>query len=100
MEFHFHNSGFPSYNVGMAVAVRLRDVAFVLPIQGHTGGTLGGDSRDFDWDVSGTNPALAAALPVADYEWSWSAVANIDIGEIIDSVVGVVGTVVRVIKLL
>ena len=97
---HFHDSGFPSYDVGMAVAVRLGGVTFVLSIQGHVAGTIGSGSRDFDWNTSGTNPALAQALPVDDYEWSWNAAADISIGDLIDSVTGAVGAAVKIISLL
>ena len=97
---HFHNSGFPSYDVGMAVAVKLRGVTFVLSIQGHVAGTIGSGSRNFDWNTSGTNPALAQALPVQDYEWSWYAAADIDIGALIDSVKEAVGAAATVIALL
>jgi len=84
----------------MAVAVRLGGVTFVLSIQGHVAGTIGSGSRDFDWNTSGTNPALAQALPVDDYEWSWNAAADISIGDLIDSVTGAVGAAVKIISLL
>jgi hypothetical protein len=97
---HLHDSGFPSYDVAVAIAVRLGGVTFVVSIQGHVAGTIGSGSRDFNWDTSGTNPALAQALPVDDYDWSWNAAANINIGDLINSVTGAVGAAGKIIALL
>jgi len=102
---HFHDSGFPGFDVAMAVAVNLRGVIFVLPITGHVGGTIGGGSRDFDWNESGTNPALAQALPVQDYEWTWKAATNVDIDfpdffrDFIRSITGAAGAASTIIML-
>jgi hypothetical protein len=86
--------------VAVAIAVRLGGVTFVVSIQGHVAGTIGSGSRDFNWDTSGTNPALAQALPVEDYDWSWNAAANINIGDLINSVTGAVGAAGKIIALL
>jgi hypothetical protein len=99
---HFHDSGFPGYNVGCVIVIRLSDVAFVLPpFGGSVGGTLGGGSRDVNWNVAGTNPTITPAWPTTDdgYDWSFNASANIDIQRLIDSCVKVIGTVGTVVVL-
>lgn len=101
---HLHVSGAPSYDIGVTWVVSTRDgqPTFSLPIQGRCHGTFEAGSRDFDWNVSGSNPALAAAWAElsAGYKWAWHAGANIDINSITGAAVQAVGAVGTVIALL
>ncbi|MEO3807945.1 hypothetical protein ABGB17_02970 [Sphaerisporangium sp. B11E5] len=101
---HFHVSGAPSYNVALTWVVTTRDgnPAFSLPIRGRVHGTFEPGSRDFDWNHSGLNPALAAAWPElsAGYRWQWNAGANIDIGALISTASRAIGVVGSIIALL
>ncbi len=101
---HLHVSGLPSYDVGVTWVVTTSDgqPTFSLSKQGRCHGTLESGSRDFDWNESGTNPALAAAWDElsAGYRWRWNAGANIDISSITGAALQAVGAVGTVIALL
>lgn len=101
---HFHVSGAPSYNVGLAWMVRTSTgQAFLFAKKGHLHGTFESGSRDCNWDTSGAND---------DVRRSWAELSagsraecrsnvNIDIGSIITQAkqaVEVAGQVVRVIQ--
>jgi hypothetical protein len=101
---HLHVSGAPSYNVGVTWGVTASDgqPTFSLPVTGRVHGTFEPGSRDFDWNKSGTNPALAAAWPElsAGYRWRWNAGANIDflaMGQTIMQAIGAVGAVIALV---
>lgn len=58
---HFHNSGFPSYNLSFGWALRdSKGQVYVFVKEGRLHGTIEPGSRDLDWGESGTNPALGA----------------------------------------
>jgi len=58
---HLHDSGFPSYNVSFGVGLLSpTGVLYTFVTQGHTNGTLESGSRDYNWNVSATDPALAS----------------------------------------
>jgi hypothetical protein len=81
---HLHNSGAPSYDLRVIWVVITTDglLAFVLPITGRVHGAFESGSRNFDWNRSDTNPAIAAAWPKlsAGYRWQWNAAVLNDIG--------------------
>ena len=57
---HFHNSGFPSYKVSVVYVVKDADGrVYTFTHSGHMGGTVGGGSRNFDWEINGRNPQIA-----------------------------------------
>jgi hypothetical protein len=100
---HFHVSGAPSYNVQQAWAIADGDGhVYTFKKNGHVAGTFEPGSRDFDWNDSGTNPALAAGFAslANRYRWQWNASANWDVAALVDSVIAAVkaaGFVVNVI---
>jgi hypothetical protein len=100
---HFHNSGFPGYHVGLVIGIRIANFAFTFPIQGDMGGTISSGSRDFDWDVHSDqpNPALVDAMRAAnDYEWSFYAATNLNLGDLANGVLAAIGEGATVIALL
>jgi hypothetical protein len=59
---HFHDSGALAYNENTVVVVRaMNGTAFTFSRSGSSYGTFESGSRDDNWSISGTNPAIAAA---------------------------------------
>jgi hypothetical protein len=99
---HFHVSGAPSYNTGLAFAVRSGNgTVYTFAHRGRVHGTFEAGSRDDDWGDSGVNPALAAGWVDLSNWWSyhWNAAVNIDIGSLIGSAVQAVGWAATVIAI-
>lgn len=106
---HFHDSGFPNYQVTVAFAVRGGDgVAYTFAAQGNVQGTESGfnPQRDWDQDTKGSNQALASGWTnlAGAYGWRWRADASIDINQLIQDLlndlqqaVGVIEKVVAVV---
>ncbi|MFC0449789.1 hypothetical protein [Rhodococcus jostii] len=102
---HLHVSGATSYTVSVAWVLTTGSghPSFVMPAKGRVHGTFEPGSRDFDWNRSGTNPALRNAWPIFNaqgYRWRWSAAANLDITPLVDNIskaLGVVGAVVALL---
>ncbi|MEH1959225.1 MAG: hypothetical protein V7L05_18575 [Nostoc sp.] len=92
---HFHDSGATSYNTSLVFALKddLDGSVFTFSHTGRTHGTFEAGSRNDDWGVSGTNPALAAAWGgiSSNYNWSWNAGANLDLTSIFDGAIKAVG---------
>ncbi|MGW0042676.1 hypothetical protein [Rhodococcus sp. NPDC003348] len=102
---HLHVSGATSYTVSVAWVLTTGSghPSFVMPASGRVHGTFEPGSRDFDWNVSGTNPALRNAWPAFNaqgYRWRWAASANLDISSLIDGVGKAVGAIGAVVALL
>jgi hypothetical protein len=75
---HFHDSGFPSYNDALVFLVKdNKNVVYRFVHSGHVGGTLGGGSRDDDWNNSGRNEALAAGWQDLLNHWEWRSSAAV-----------------------
>ncbi len=59
---HMHDSGFDPYDFRLRALVTTPDYAVAAQITGHTDGTgsnlLGSVNRNFDWNQTGTNPAI------------------------------------------
>lgn len=100
---HFHVSGAPSYNTGLAFAVRSGNgtVYTFAHRRGVIYGSFWAGSRDDDWGDSGVSPALAAGWVDLSNAWSyhWSATVNLDIGALVHSVVEAVGHAAMVIAI-
>ena len=98
---HFHDSGLPSYNDSLVIGlVSPSGVLYTFVHTGHMAGTFESGSRDDNWDVSGTNPALAAGW--ADLEgcrWYWSASTSADWNPLIGQIEQVAGTVLSVVSI-
>ena len=101
---HFHVSGAPSYNVGIAWAVRTASgEALMFSKRGHLHGTFEHGSRDFDWNDSGTNPDIQRNW--AQLAWGGTATykkdVNMDINALITQATqaaALVGQIVKVIQ--
>jgi hypothetical protein len=97
---HMHDSGAPSYNYGVVwVFSTSAGTAFVFKNPGRLHGTFEPGSRDDDWNISGTNPAIANAWDdiSAGYHWQCSAEVNMDLAQLVDSTVKTTGDVMTVI---
>jgi hypothetical protein len=103
---HFHVSGAPSYNVTCAFAVRAGAgpgaTAFTFAKTGRVHGTFESGSRDFNWDDTPTNPAVAADWENLVSSWAWQAKvgANIDLLSTTQSAVQALGQVAAVIAVI
>jgi len=100
---HFHVSGIPSYDVAIVWAVKSSTgKVFLFRRSGHLHGTFEPGSRDYNWNLSGTNPALAAEWRnlVKHPTYKWNAQVNMAIGSLIDAVkkaIGVIGPVIAIV---
>jgi hypothetical protein len=99
---HFHDSGAFDQNVSIAVAVKdSAGIAYGFAHSSHLAGTFGSGSRDDDWDISGTDPAIAAhwadiALgSIAQQQSSTSA----DTVAVFNDLIGALGTVLGVVQI-
>ncbi|MDR0780487.1 MAG: hypothetical protein LBF16_07295 [Pseudomonadales bacterium] len=100
---HFHDSGFPSYNVDFAwVFVASNGAAFTFKKSVRVHGTIEPGSRNGDWDLHGQNPAIAKnwAAFCANYHWRWQANVNMDLSVLlkqIQDVMKVAGTIIATV---
>jgi hypothetical protein len=107
---HFHDSGFPSYDVDAVwVVVSNSGKAFTFEVKGNMYGTLQSGSRNYDFAQNGNNTQIRDAWPdLCDgYHWRWSAYVNWDAKAAVDDVVSalktagtVIGAVVAVVAVL
>jgi hypothetical protein len=108
---HLHDSGFPDYNVALAVGVcDNRNNIYTFQSQGQVQGTIQGFNVNRDWDFSqtGSNSAIAeawsnfSAQPLwkwtVDSSWNWQTIMSSLVTGIEDAA-GVVGTVVSIVAL-
>lgn len=102
---HFHVSGAPSYNTAIVWAVKSKDgkdsTVYLFTHSGRVHGTFESGSRDDDWNISGTNPAIAAGWTALTEQWSYRSRAqvNLAIGPLIDQVKNLIGTAGTVIAI-
>ncbi|MHC5729778.1 MAG: hypothetical protein ACYTXY_37795, partial [Nostoc sp.] len=100
---HFHDSGATSYDTSLVFALKddVDGSVFTFSHTGRTHGTFEAGSRNDDWGVSGTNPALAAAWGgiSSNYNWSWNAGANLDLTSTLDGATKAVGFAAAVIAI-
>ncbi|PFO84576.1 hypothetical protein COJ88_29470 [Bacillus cereus] len=105
---HFHDSGGISYDTSFVWAVRDSNVPATIYVFAHNGrvhGTFESGSRDDNWGVSGTNPALHAGWSALERggSWHWEARVNADFGVFLDDIIKLVaagspiGNVVKLI---
>ncbi|KAM0293754.1 hypothetical protein ACHAPM_011495 [Fusarium culmorum] len=102
---HFHDSGFPSYDVSIAWGVKdSQNQVYGFTETGHTAGTVEPGSRDHDWNITGRNDAIADrwAFIAAGSTWKASAQSGIDVivlGKEVKDALGIASTVVSVVGL-
>jgi hypothetical protein len=101
---HLHDSGFVGFNVGIAWAVRDNTgKVYTFGANGSVQGTFDdpfGPNRDWDFSLSGTNAALAAAwpnLPAPGQSWQWDVTASLDLAALVTEVVNDVETIFKVV---
>lgn len=90
---HFHDSGAVGYNDELAwVVVDASGVAYTFKHSGHMGGTFTSGSRDDNWNVNGTNPAIANGWSnlCRSYRWRWQASVNWDVASTLDAVIAAI----------
>jgi hypothetical protein len=101
----FHDSGLVAYNVAFAVVITTKtNKAFTFAKTGTVYGTTdiladGSKSRDFTWNDTPTNSAIAAAWAdlVAGSDFNWKADVHISVGALLEALVGLGKIVISVI---
>jgi hypothetical protein len=102
---HFHDSGFPDYNVSVLFALRSSiGQVFTFGTSGHMCGTdpFCTDSRDFDFNLQGNNSAIVSAWDDLSISYSseCSARVALDFATLwnnIKSSIGAIQSVVSVV---
>ena len=100
---HFHDSGALSYDDSLVFGIV--STSGVLYTFSHTGSVAGWtqfwDSSDDNWDVSGTNPALAAGwADLQGAHYYWRADVSWDVGALLQEIkdaAGIVETVISIV---
>lgn len=99
---HFHDSGAIEYNLSLALAVQGGNgLAYTFNHSGHVAGTFESGSRDDDWTNEGQRSELAAdwANIVAASRAAGQAAATSDLSNLINAVVGALGTVLGIVAI-
>jgi len=87
---HFHDSGAPSYDVELVwVIADSAGNAYTFTASGKVHGTFESGSRDFNWNQTKVNPAVAQhwAQLCAGWRYQWTAHVNWDVAAAVESVV-------------
>jgi len=97
---HFHDSGGTEYNMGLVWGVKdTQNRAYTFKHSGHVSGTFEPGSRDDDWSIDGQNDEIAkhwASIVAGNYA-IWQASANLDLTNLVNSIIGALGTVLGVV---
>lgn len=106
---HFHVSGAPSYNVELVwVIADSGGNAYTFTASGKVHGTFESGSRDFNWNQSQVNGAVAANWPklVQGWRYQWNAHVNWDVTAAVNSAVDalraagqIIGAVISVVAI-
>jgi hypothetical protein len=85
---HLHDSGATSYNDEIVWGVKTRSgIVYLFTHSNRLHGTFESGSRNDDWNISGTNPALAASWSDIQGGWYTNSVhLNLSIGGTIDDI--------------
>jgi hypothetical protein len=77
-------------------------MAYTFQHSGHVSGTFESGSRDDDWNADGQNDALRDNWPaiVAASTASAQAGANIDLTNLVNSLIGTIGTVLGIVAII
>ena len=99
---HYHDSGAAEYNISSVLAVKdTAGLAYTFTHDSHVAGTFESGSRDDDWSDNGTDPRLRD-------HWSDLALGaraelraevDTDLANVVNLVIGVLGTVLGVISI-
>jgi hypothetical protein len=101
--FHFHDSGFPSFDVNSIWGVK--DIAnrlYTVAVSGHTAGTGEPGASDFDVTDSASNPMVAQNWPAIACglaKATCNSRVDLDLSAIINDVKQAVGVVIQVIAI-
>jgi hypothetical protein len=99
---HFHDSGADEFNMSLVWAVKdSQNLVYTVQHVGHVAGTFESGPRDDDWQVDSIDGRIAdnwAFLGTGSFGTP-TANANADLVNVINSLIGTVGTVVGVIAL-
>jgi hypothetical protein len=100
---HFHDSGATEYNMGLVWGVKdNQNRAYTFKHQGAVHGTFEAGSRDDDWSIDGQNDAIRdnwASIVAGNYA-TWQAGANLDLTNLVNSIIGELGTVLGVVGII
>jgi hypothetical protein len=99
---HFRATGALSYNVSLVWAVKsVTEKVFVFNTSGRTHGTFEPGSRDYDWNVSGTNFTIGDAWDEISihHTATWRASVNADIGALWNTIRSTIGDIVGVVTI-
>jgi len=100
---HFHDSGAFEYNMALAWAVKdANNRVYTFEHQGKVAGTFEAGSRDDDWSIDGQNDAIStnwAAIATANYA-SANAAANFELTNLLNSLIGTLGTVLGIVAII
>lgn len=99
---HFHDSGATEYNMTLAWAIKdSNNNAYTFQHSGHVSGTFESGSRDDDWNIEGQNDSLSSnwANIVASNSGSALSAANIDLTNLVNSLIGTLGTVLGIVAI-
>jgi hypothetical protein len=98
----FHDSGATEYNVAVVFVIKdSQNVAYTFSHSGHVSGTFESGSRDDQWTVDSHNDQIQSHWPeiAAGTTWKAQADANLDLVNILNSLMTVVGTVISIIQI-
>ena len=98
---HFHDSGILSRNDSLVFGVRSPSgVLYTFSHSGHMAGEIESGSSDDNWDVSGSNPKLAAGW--ADLQgatYTWQASESTDLNSLINQIEQGAGLVLSIVSI-
>jgi len=97
---HFHDSGATEYNLNMIGGVKdSANRVYTFQQAGHVAGTFEPGSRDYDWNIDGQNPAIAAnwADLARRADPSMKASASSDLTNLTNELIGAAGLVLAVV---
>ena len=99
---HFHDSGATAYNVALVWAVKdFQNHVYTFQHLGHVSGTFESGSRDDDWRIDSRDDRIVKnwIYLAAGSNATAKASANIDLVNLTSSLIGALGTVLRVVAI-
>lgn len=99
---HFHDSGFPSYDVSIAWGVKdNQGTLYGFTDSGHTAGTVEPGPRNHDWNINGRDQRIADrwAFIAAGNTWDARAHSGIDLGGLVKQVKDAMGAITTVVSI-